>query len=293
MEKAENLAHWERWAQNYGTDIRATTKCLSIKRLEVDAFSRQLTSRVLAPDPVVLEIGCGNGFNGFSLAEAFPGLRYVGVDFSPSMVEQAAKIMDRQSQAREFPVQRLAFGVLDARNLSAPFQIDDKSVHRVGELVRPLLPVRGFDVVLTNRMLINLVSAEEQLAVMRRIAGVLAPGGLFLMLENEREAHSRLNQIRQSLGLPNREAASYNVFIDSGGVVEPFKNHMDLLETEAVSSLHDLLLYAVAPAAANREVEYDTPLMKTLTDAILCLKKNGMDHPEGYGQNVLWVWRKK
>lgn len=287
------MAHWENWAQNYGTDIRATTKCLSIKRLEVDAFSRQLKRNLSAPAPVVLEVGCGNGFNGFSLAEAFPRLRYVGVDFSPSMVSHAAEMMDRQSQRREFPVHRLAFGVLDARTLSVPFRIDEKAVSRVGDLVRPLLPIGGFDVVVTNRMLINLASADEQLTVMKRIAEVLNPGGLFMMLENEREAHARLNLIRRSLGLPAREAASYNVFIDSGKVIEPFKAQMELLAAESVSALHDLMLYAVAPAAGNREVEYDTPLMKTLTDAILFVKANGMSHPVGFGQNVLWVWRKK
>ena len=50
--------HWERWANEYGTALRATTKTHTIKLLEVFALTRHLPT-----DARILEIGCGNGYN--------------------------------------------------------------------------------------------------------------------------------------------------------------------------------------------------------------------------------------
>jgi tRNA G46 methylase TrmB len=75
-----NRAHWEDWASTYGSDLRATTKCHSIKRLELDAISRRIDG--LGGTCSMLEVGCGNGYNGLALANRHPELRYLGLDFS-------------------------------------------------------------------------------------------------------------------------------------------------------------------------------------------------------------------
>ena len=270
MKKEDNLKHWEQWATDYGTELRATTKCMSIKRIEIEALVRRLNAHVARPEPVVLEVGCGNGANGFALTSRHPGLHYLGVDFSPSMVENAAKIAER-SQYRE----RMAFAVADARRLA-----------RGG-----LVPVDGVDVVFTDRMLINLSSADEQRGVMLRIAEMLKPGGMFLMIENSVQTHRVLNEVRQALGLPGRPAADYNVFIDEPAVIEPFTQTMTLVDVEDFGSIHDLMLYAVTPSLANGKIEYDTPLMARLSDAVLALSDLGLK-TGAFGQNRLWVWRK-
>ncbi len=60
MQKERNLQHWNDWAQKFGTDLRSTTKCQSIKQLEIAALSRKIAG--LDKEPLrVLEVGCGNG----------------------------------------------------------------------------------------------------------------------------------------------------------------------------------------------------------------------------------------
>ena len=67
MRPAMNRAHWDDWASTYGADLRATTKCHSIKRLELEAISRRIDARGGGPR-TLLEVGCGNGYNGLALA---------------------------------------------------------------------------------------------------------------------------------------------------------------------------------------------------------------------------------
>ncbi len=287
MEKNANLAHWESWAEEYGTELRATTKCLSIKRLEIEALLAQIRKHVFTPKPVVLEVGCGNGVNGIALASRHPDLRYVGLDFSSRMIVNAVQSTEKikESSLKE----RLSFGVADARALRLPLVLDIAEPHFAGKEV--CLADQGVDVVFTDRMLINLSSAAEQLTVMRGLASAMAPNGAFLMLENSLQLHGRLTKVRGALGLPARPAASYNVFIDEDSVIRPFQEVMRLVGTYDLSSIHDLMLYAVGPSLSAGEVQYDTPLMTRLTDAILALSELGVEMP-GFGQNRLWIWQK-
>jgi SAM-dependent methyltransferase len=277
MEKEENLNHWDSWAKRYGKELRATTKCLTIKKIEIEALTRNLRQYFPNKAPTILEVGCGNGFNGLGLIQNIPQMQYCGVDFSEKMIDNAEELV-RASEDKN--TQSLSFGVLDARQLTLPLNLRNSK------------QTEGFDVVFTDRMLINLASMEEQLQVMEKIKGVLKPGGYFFMLENSKQSHAQLNEIRQALGLAPRAPATYNIFIDEQKIIERFKNSMNLVRSEYLSGLHDLMLYAVMPAAGSGEVEYDTTIMNKLTDAILTMNRDSMEMPSGLGQNVLWIWQK-
>ena len=290
MEKTENLQHWEQWAAEYGGELRATTKCLSIKRLEIEAFVRCI-DQAGKSNALCVEVGCGNGANGFALVSRARDLRYLGLDFSPAMITNAAAVADRRMGSVPDQIERMAFGVADARELTRPIQLDVQKPWFAGKSMAERLPAQSVDVVFTDRMLINLSSAEEQLAVMERIATLLPPGGMFLMLENSVQTHATLNKVRVTLGLPPRPAAEYNVFIDEARVIRPFEKQMKLTGVQDFSAVHDLMLYAVGPALAEGKIDYDSPLMTKLTDAIVALGELG-GQAGGFGQNRLWIWRK-
>jgi SAM-dependent methyltransferase len=187
---------------------------------------------------------------------------------------------------------RVAFAVADARTLGSPVGASGEQSPHVGADWATELPVAAVDVVLTNRMLINLSSPEEQLDVMGRIRSVLRPGGMFLMLENSVQTHARLNVVREALGLPVRPPASFNVFIDEDAVVRPFRSEMALADVEDFGAIHDLLLYAVEPRLGDGDVHYDSRLLTTLTEALVALGSTaGTQLP--FGQNRLWVWARE
>jgi SAM-dependent methyltransferase len=292
MERAANLKHWEEWAQSYGTELRATTKCVSIKRLEIEALLRAMREQGINQAPLVLEVGCGNGANGFALAEREPDLLYLGLDYSPTMVENALAVQHRRTaEGRTELAARLAFGVADARALTTPLTIDTSAPHGAGAAVAARLPAASVDVVFTDRMLINLASPEEQLVVMRRIARLVRPGGLFLMIENSAQSYATLNRLRSHFRLPPREPASYNVFIDEEKVIDQFTD-LKLVSVDNFSALHDLALYVLEPALGDGTVKYDSPLTTAVTDAVLALSEVGCQTFGAFGQNRLWVWRR-
>lgn len=279
-----NRAHWEDWASTYGSDLRATTKCHSIKRLELEAISRHIDG--LGGALTMLEVGCGNGYNGLALANRHPELRYLGLDFSAEMIGHAVAAV---REAPDDVADRVAFHVGDARRLAAPLALDGDGPSHVGAAWE--LPVQAVDLVLTNRMLINLASGDEQLEAMRRIKSMLVPSGRFLMLENSVQTHARLNDVRTALGLPVRPAAEFNHFIDEDAVIAPFAQEMALRDVEDLGAIHDLLLYAVEPSLGEGEVQYDSPLLTAVTEALIALGRSAGEQLP-FGQNRLWVWER-
>jgi SAM-dependent methyltransferase len=290
MDRESNLNHWESLGKAFGKNLQATTKCTTIKLLEIDAFADKITRYVSAPNPVVLEIGCGNGFNGFALLERFLNLRYIGVDFSANMIEAACAIA-QQDYSPEIAA-RAAFGVQDAREIASPFFNTNAGPFHIGEALKEVLRTQSVDVVMTDRMLINLSSAQEQLQVMSNMIKCLNSDGIFLMLENDAHSHQTLNQTRKVLGMEPRPVASYNIFIDHDQVIAPFMDKMSLIESQDVSAIHDLILYAVAPSVQGGQINYDSELMKNLTRAIIELNATPTVKIDGFGQNRLWVWKK-
>jgi len=266
MQSEQNLAHWESWAADHKEALRATTKCQTIKRIELHALKAAI-ARHCPLNATVLEVGCGNGINPLGLIPTMLNVKYTGIDFSPAMIE-AAKTNCKTLEGRA------AFAVGDARDLAKIFK-DQR-----------------FDAVFTDRMIINLASAEEQLKVMKSIASILKPGGHFFMLENSVGSHRAINDVRQHLGLARRPVAEYNIFVDES-TIKSFEATMKLVDTQYISGMHDLLLYAVQPAATGQSEGYDSPLMKSLTEALLSLSDNGIAGPQSLGQNVLWIWQKE
>ncbi|MGO9313655.1 MAG: class I SAM-dependent methyltransferase [Syntrophobacteraceae bacterium] len=60
-----------------------------------------------------------------------------------------------------------------------------------------------FNVVVTQRVIINFMTWDEQKFVLHNIWKTLRPGGRYLMIENTFEGHEALNKVRRAVGLPN------------------------------------------------------------------------------------------
>lgn len=270
MDAELNLRHWDAWAEAFGTDFRATTKCKTIKMLEVDALARRL-SGLGVPAPRVLEVGCGNALNGAALCRMLPGLRWIGCDASPRMIENAHRVIAGQESDVSSRMEVIVANALDLGGFA-------------GE---------RFEAVYTDRCLINLASTDEQINAARGIAGLLSPGGPFLMLENSRQTHARLNAARAALGLPTRPSAPYNVFIDEDVLLPALADVYRLEAVDDFGSLHDLLLYAIKPAAdPAHAIVYDDAVMQAAANLSIALAGTDGYTFGRFGQNRLWLFRR-
>jgi cyclopropane fatty-acyl-phospholipid synthase-like methyltransferase len=70
-----------------------------------------------------------------------------------------------------------------------------------------------FDGVLTQRVVINFLSWEEQKHVIEQVRATLKPGGLYVMIENTYEGAENLNAVRRQVGLDNIPVHWHNYFL--------------------------------------------------------------------------------
>lgn len=153
------------------SQIYATSRDINLRELEISFIARNLIRGK------VLDIGCGNGYTILSLAKKLEA-NFDGVDFSTNLIQGARKLSEQFAKdLRCFP----DFQVSDVRRL--PFA--DNS----------------YDCVISERCLLNLPTKEDQYQTLREVHRVLKIGGVYVMVEGTEDGLSRLNDVRQRVGL--------------------------------------------------------------------------------------------
>jgi 2-polyprenyl-3-methyl-5-hydroxy-6-metoxy-1,4-benzoquinol methylase len=264
--------HWSEWAATYGTDVRATTRTWTAKALELDALGRRLQSILSERTGAqVLEVGCGNGINCIELAKQLPGARFDGVDYVPDMVRAAAEKGRANGVHR-----RVRF-----------FEGDVLTIEDVAGLDT------SYDVVFTDRCLINLNTVELQKQAISALASKVRPRGYFIMIENSMATYQEQNRCRTLLGLPSRSPAKFNLFFDESELRPHIASiGLDLVDVEDFASLHDLLLYVLVPSINGGKIEYDHPLVQAATKLSIQLSGDVSGRFGSFGQNRMFVCRR-
>jgi ubiquinone/menaquinone biosynthesis C-methylase UbiE len=95
-----------------------------------------------------------------------------------------------------------------------------------------------FDLVVTQRVVINFMTWEEQKKVLQNVRGSLRPGGRYVMIENTFEGFEAMNEVRRAVGLPNVPIHDWhNYFLH-------YDQLMEFLEGKfAVEKTHTFNLY--------------------------------------------------
>ena len=155
--KQQVAAHWDRRASGFDDDFGHSIRTPA----ERTAWDRIL-DLVLGSRPAgeALDVGCGTGFLSFELAAR--GYRVTGIDFAPSMLEEARrKAIERAATIR--------FEHGDAEQLT--------------------FPPRSFDLVITRHVLWTLPHPEQAIDEWIR---VLRPGGRLVVVDSQADAASQL-----------------------------------------------------------------------------------------------------
>lgn len=266
MLDSEIKDHWSSMAAKFGKQLYATTKCPTIKLLEIAALRRAIARKWNASDMFdILEPGCGNGVNCIALADAFPRACFKGSDYVPEMV----------MAARQLAVE--VGGI--AGSPTCNFVIGDVMTGAPGK----------FDVIFTDRCLINLNTIEKQKQAITGLASNLKPGGMLLLIENCKQTHASQNTLREVVGLEPRKAVDYNLFFDEPEILNHVRGLALHLEgIEDFGSLHDILLYVLVPAINGGEIDYHHPIIEAGTK----IAKELPNAFGAYGQNRLYIFTK-
>ena len=130
----------------------------------------ELIKAYIPPNAMVLDVGCGEG-EGTLAYSAIPGTRIHAVDFSETRLRKATERLKNASTV-EF--------------------------ERKDLLAEQPLGGRTYDVIVSQRFLINLMEWALQKKVLGHLAAALNPGGRLILLEGSKDGVDRLNQLRQS-----------------------------------------------------------------------------------------------
>jgi SAM-dependent methyltransferase len=197
----------------------------------------------LRPGDRVLDVGCGTGLSAFQFAARCQ--RVLAVDYAEALIEKA-----RAAQAHR----------------GGPPNLEFRVASLLGE--EPL-PPGPFDVVVSQRCLINLPHWEAQRQALGRIARLLAPGGRLLMVEGVLEPLERLNALRTAVGLEPIKVVWYNCFFQEAQLEAELRRYFTITAAEGLGLylyltriLHPLIVAPEAPrhdspinAVARRLVE--------------------------------------
>lgn len=222
--------YYKKQAEKFGTGERSTISDANTRRLEIDALLKYIED-----NKKVLEVGCGNGYVAKVIAEK-KKVNLTAVDFSEDLIAVAKKQQVNPAKG--------------------------KVVFKIGSALKLDFPDQAFDVVFTERCLINLITWENQKKALLEIYKVLKSGGIFIMLEAFTDGWENINKARQEVGLDPIKPSGHNLFFEKSKLFKFLEGKFDLCqEDNFLSSYHfgSRILYpALLKLTTKKEPGYDS-----------------------------------
>ncbi|HEX2385473.1 MAG TPA: methyltransferase domain-containing protein [Candidatus Binatia bacterium] len=242
------------WNSRAGLGEAAGSRDIIAKQLEIEAIASYVRDGMR-----VLDAGCGNGLTAIELARRYD-IEVIGVDFASAMIAAAEGMLEGQRLKGS-----VSFGLGDVRSLGQ---------------------FRGFDLIYTERVLINLTDWQAQKDAIAAIGDALGERGLYIMCENSQDGLDHMNGLRECVGLSRITPPWHNRYLRDAEIEQAKFPALSLEGIDYFSSTYYFLSRVVTAwqAAQNgREPDYDDPI----NQLALQLPRFGR-----FGQGRIWLWRK-
>jgi ubiquinone/menaquinone biosynthesis C-methylase UbiE len=243
------------WNNRAGLGQWAGSRDVIAKQLEINAISQHVKDGMR-----VLEVGCGNGITAIELARLYD-IELVGIDYAEEMVSSARTMLSNQ------PIKgSVSFEVGDVQSLSG-FS-------------------RKFDLIYTERVLINLPDWSSQKQAIMTIADLLSDGGSYVMCENSQDGLDKINELRERVNLSSITPPWHNRYFRDTELKETIFPGIKLEGVIFYSSTYYFLsrvINAWLAAQEGSEPDYDSPINQ------LALQLPPVGE---LGQGRIWLWRK-
>jgi len=224
------LNHYKSVAEKHGLNSSATMEDSRIRFLETELIVKYvgetIKKQTKRPKSLVIgDVGCGNGYTLEIVRNTFPDPSYIGVEYSPDLRALA------QERSNKFKNITVVEG--DIRN-------------------KVLLGEYKFDILICQRVLINLLDSEDQRCALENLADALNPNGRILFLEAFQSGLQNLNDARAEFGFESIQPAHHNLYLEDGFFsaekrlkpIESYADSENFLSTHFFTTrvLHPLIL---------------------------------------------------
>lgn len=211
IEKIKNF--WGEQALKHGSDYLATVPDKFVKELEIANISKYFPSE--SKGLRILDIGCGNGFSTLRYAQEYGESEFIGVDYSKEMIGQAQAAKIQQKKLLKSDVNFF-----------------------VGDVLKLNFDNEEFDIITSDRCLINLISIEHQQRAIEEICRVLKKGGKYIMCEDTQEGLAKINDLRLLANLSTIKNHWHNLYISEEKLLPYIKRFFHILVIDNFSSTY-------------------------------------------------------
>jgi len=179
--KIEN--HYDEQAELYQNSPKSTMPDLFVRNLEIKKIQDYIKNFNIKKNTRIVDIGCGNGYTITKLSKKF-SCDFIGIDSNQKMIDLALKRKQKKVK----------------------FMKDS--------ILKSNLKSNSFDIVYTQRCLINLENKQNQKKSINEIHRILKKGGIFIMIEAFEDGLKELNSARKVLGLKKIPPSWHNYYFN-------------------------------------------------------------------------------
>lgn len=238
--------YWEERARRQANSPTATTNDVHMRTLEINTIIE--TCRELnVGSGRAIDLGCGDGYSTLSVADKIEGLSFLGIDYSENMINSAQQRLNAIPELQH----RVKFVVGDAT--------------KIGKMCAG----QKFDLIISDRMLINLGSVDIQFDTIAQIGDLLRSGGYYLAIENFFDGQELMNEARRKMGLSEIPIRWHNRFFRREEFVQCVERHFELLEFKEFASSYYFatrVIYARMCQILGEEPDYNHPIHQLAGD---------------------------
>lgn len=207
----------------------------------------------------ILDAGCGEGEGTYEYSN-IEGCLIEAVDFSEMRLKKAKKKLKKHHNVTFKKIDFLSSYSLD----------------------------KDFDIIISQRFIINLIEWELQKKVIIDLMNHLKPGGLFLMLEGYKEGVDDLNRFRNLFNLPDIPIKWHNLFLEDDKILNLLSEEGFKLISEYGLGEYFLLTRGIRPYF-DTELDWNVDFNKIASNINL---KDMLNFNSRFSRLKLWVLSK-